>query len=80
MPSRKRSFSSKDPQAVLEFMDDLSSDGSCSEYEDEFDMDEVSMFADEAVGGDGSELFLPPQPLVTSEHRPGKMNNIIIFK
>ena len=33
-------------------MNNLSSDGSCSEYEDEFDMDEETMFADETVGGD----------------------------
>lgn len=65
MASRKRSFSSKDPARVLLFMDELSSDGSCSEYEDEFDSDS-DMFADETIinedmGGDGDKLFQPPQ-------------------
>ena len=52
--SGTRKFRSRDPRAVLAFMDELSSDGSCSEYEDLED----ALFDD---NDDGSSLLFVPE-------------------
>ena len=58
MTSNKRSFTSRDPKAILAFMDEMSSEGSCSDYND-YDEDILDM--DDDVS-DGSHLFCFPQP------------------
>ena len=48
----KRSFRSRDTNAILAYMDELSSDGSCSDYED---------FEDDFDCSDDGILFEVPQ-------------------
>ena len=62
----KRSFYSRDAAAVLGFMDEVASDGSCSDYEDYVDESDIDLDNQE-VDCDCSELFEPPRPLDRTE-------------
>ena len=56
----KRSFYSRDAAEVLAYMDEVASDGSCSDYKDYIDESNID-FDNQEV--DCSELFEPPRPL-----------------
>ena len=62
----KRSFYSRDAAAVLAYMDEVASDGSCSDYEDYIDDSYIDLDNQE-VDCDCSELFEPPRPLDRTE-------------
>ena len=57
----KRSFYSRDAAAVLAYMDEVASDGSCSDYEDYIDESNID-FNNQEVHCDCSELFELPRP------------------
>ena len=59
----KRSFYSRDAAAVLAYMDEVASDGCCSDYEDYVDESDIDLHNQEV----DCDLFEPPRPLDRTE-------------
>ena len=78
MAARKHSFSSRDPSTVLAFMDELDSDGSCSDYEDFYDGDCEEL---ENYERDSSDMFdMPGADYISSgSSLAGQLQYILYF-